>query len=73
MDDLSKAIINTEKKIYESLQEENEVENKFIAWSSQCENLLSKINQNISLNEKISIMYGPLMKLKEGEGMVHQM
>ena len=53
-----------EKKIQEMVNEEDKVEGQFENWSSECENLLNKINQNIPLNEKIAIMYGPVLKIK---------
>lgn len=62
-----------EKKIQEMVNEEDKVEGQFEIWSSESENLLNKINQNIPLNEKIAIMYGPLLKIKEGESLINQM
>ena len=62
-----------DQKIEEMVNEEDKVEGQFESWSSECENLLNKINQNIPLNEKIAIMYGPLLKIKEGENLINQM
>ena len=39
----------------------------FSSWECQYANSLNKISENISLNDKISLMYSPVLKIEKGE------
>ena len=53
--------------VKEIVRSSENIENEFHFWESECENMLDKLNENIPLNEKISILYSSSLKIEKGE------
>ena len=65
-DELDKHFEAITKDIKSVLRQWNKIEIEFNYWEVECENMLSKIEDQKNLNDKISLLYGPLKKIDKG-------